>query len=546
MLRTLELTPTFRRQVALAGCLAVTALLAACGGKDAPAPVCAVTAVNVAPATGSIAVGESLNLSAAVVQTNCTGLTTTWTSSNPAVASVSSTGTVTGVTAGGPVLITAQAGGGSGSAAIVVTPAAIASITLTAPSAVVNEGQSVQVTARVADARGNDLSGRTLTWSSSNTAVATADGTGRVTGVSPGGATITARDPANPNVNGTVALTVRAVVQRVQVTAPSTNLAVGQTVALTATLTSTSNQPITDRSPTWTSSNPGVATVNTTGQVTGVSAGTTTIQATSDGVSGSVALTVSVPVVTTLVLSGVPTQAPLGLPINITPQVRDQNGNVLTGRSVRWSVSNARTAIVRPTTPFTACAAEGATCAFTGTKLVRIGANSTNWVYKEVTNGTPCTTTDVGDPITGSGGYTCEVAELPSTVGATQLRPLGLGPVTITARSVDAPAVLATATVTIIATGGKVAGWSLFCSTDCTAPGNSLSVGNGSNVWTMAYDDQAGEPNLITPSLTATSSNPAVLAVQNVADNRRTDVIAVAPGTATVTFAVAGGSTAPA
>jgi Bacterial Ig-like domain (group 2) len=128
-------TPSHRSLLRLAGSFALFGYLVACGGKDAPAPVCAVTAVNVAPATGSVAVGESLNLSAAVVQTNCTGLTTTWTSSNPAVATVSSTGTVTGVTAGGPVLITAQAGGGSGSAAIVVTPAAIASISLTAPSA---------------------------------------------------------------------------------------------------------------------------------------------------------------------------------------------------------------------------------------------------------------------------------------------------------------------------------------------------------------------------------------------------------------------------
>lgn len=548
MLRTLALTLTFRRQVALAGGLAVAAALTACGGKDSAAPVCAVTAVAVAPSTGSIAVGETLNLSASITQTNCTGLTTNWTSSNPAVATVTSTGTVTGVGVGGPVLITATANAVQGSAAINVTPAAIATIALSLASPVVNEGQTVQVAAAVADARGNALAGRTLTWSSSNTAVASVDGTGRLTGVSPGAATITARDPGNPNVSGTVAITVRAVVQRVQVTAPAPTLVVGQTVALTATVTSTSNQPITDRTPTWSSSNSAVATVTATGEVTGVSAGTTTIQATSDGVSGSVTLTVAVPVVTTLTLTGVPAQAPVGLPINITPQLRDQNGNLLSGRAVRWSVSNARVAIVRPLTPFTVCAAEGATCAFTGTKLVRIvgGGPVNNFVYKEATNGTPCTVADVGDPLTGSGGYSCEVAELPSTVGVTALRALGTGTVTLTARAVDAPTVLATATINIVAAGGKVTSWTLVCSGACEGPTDTLNVGGGINVWTLAFDDQPGSPNFINVPLVVSSSNPAVLSVQNVAENRRTDLIALAPGTATITFSASLGATAPA
>lgn len=530
----------------LVGSVAFIGALAACGGKDSPAPVCAVTAVAVSPSTGSIAVGETLNLNAAITQTNCTGLTTNWTSSNPAVATVSSTGAVTGVTAGGPVLITAQAGTGSGSAAIVVTPAAIASIALTLPSPIVNEGQSAQVTAAVSDARGNALTGRALSWSSSNTGIATVDGTGRVTGVSPGGATITARDASNPNVSGTLAITVRAVVQRVQVTAPSPNLVVGQTVALTATITSTSNQPITDRTPTWTSSNVAVATVNATGQVTGVSAGTTTIQATSDGVSGSVGLTVAVPVITSITLAGVPATAPIGVPVGITPQVLDQNGNSVGASLVQWSTSNARVAMVPPTTAYTRCAAQDAQCTFTGTKLVRFGLGNTV-THKEVTGGTACSIAAFGfDPVAGAGGFFCDVADLPQTAGVTNLRPLSAGQVTITVRSVSTPSVSASATFTVTTTGGVVRSWGALCSGSCsTTTPNPLVVGGGINIWAVAFDN-AFSPNALEVPATVTSSDPAVLAVVGPAGGRRADITAVGPGTATISFTAGGGVTAPA
>src|SRR5207247_3757652 len=100
-------------------------------------------------------------------------------------------GLVSGVTPGSAT-ITATSEGKSGTSAITVTPVPVASVDVTPPSASVQAGQTVQLTGTPRDAGGTPLSGRTVTWSSSNTAVATVGNGGLVSGVTPGAATITA------------------------------------------------------------------------------------------------------------------------------------------------------------------------------------------------------------------------------------------------------------------------------------------------------------------------------------------------------------------
>ena len=69
----------------------------------------------------------------------------------------------------------------------------------------VNVGQTAQFTAALIDLHGNPVTGPTVTWSSSDTNVATIDGTGLATGVAPGTVTITA---SIGYVSGTASLTV--------------------------------------------------------------------------------------------------------------------------------------------------------------------------------------------------------------------------------------------------------------------------------------------------------------------------------------------------
>lgn len=83
-----------------------------------------VTSVSVAPAATSVASGGTTPLSAVVRDQNnviMTGIVPTWTTSNSSFATVSPTGLVTGIAAGGPVIITATASGKSGTSAVTVT-----------------------------------------------------------------------------------------------------------------------------------------------------------------------------------------------------------------------------------------------------------------------------------------------------------------------------------------------------------------------------------------------------------------------------------------
>ncbi|WP_194524471.1 Ig-like domain-containing protein [Zobellia roscoffensis] len=74
-----------------------------------------VTGINVTPATSTVTIGNNIDLVANVVPANASNTGVTWSSSNPAIAMVSTTGAVTGVSPGA-VAITATADDDSGTA----------------------------------------------------------------------------------------------------------------------------------------------------------------------------------------------------------------------------------------------------------------------------------------------------------------------------------------------------------------------------------------------------------------------------------------------
>ena len=168
-----------------------------------------VASVSVTPATATIGVGQTAQYAAITRDAfgnPLGGRTVTWSSSNPGVATVNGAGQATGVAVGSATL-TATSEGKSGTAAILVTNVPVASVTVSPATASVPAGQTVQLTATLKDANGNTLTGRTVTWSSDNTAVATVSGSGLVSGVVAGAATITATSEAK---TGTSAITVTA------------------------------------------------------------------------------------------------------------------------------------------------------------------------------------------------------------------------------------------------------------------------------------------------------------------------------------------------
>ena len=129
----------------------------------------------------------------------------------------------------------------------------------------------------------SDTNVKNVTFSSSNTSVATVSNTGLVTGVAQGSATITATAEAESGtVSATRSITVTPIaVTSVSVDTNSASVKVGKTVTLVATVNPAN---ATNKNITWTSSDTSIATVSSSGVVTGVAAGSATITVkTADG-----------------------------------------------------------------------------------------------------------------------------------------------------------------------------------------------------------------------------------------------------------------------
>lgn len=172
---------------------------------------------------------------------------------------------------------------------IVLTNANVATVAVTgvsvSPTTVtVGLGSTQQLSATLAPANATN---QNVTWTSSNTAVATVNASGLVSAVSAGTATITVKT-VDGNKTATSAITVAAIpVASVSVSPTTASLYAGNTQQLSATIAPAN---ATNKTVTWSSSNTAVATVNASGLVTAVSAGTANITVTTqDGSKTAIA-----------------------------------------------------------------------------------------------------------------------------------------------------------------------------------------------------------------------------------------------------------------
>src|SRR5437667_111751 len=321
-------------------------------GELAPAsgaPDTTVASVTISPATGSIRVGQTLQLTATpkdLAGGTLTGRTVMWTSSNTSVATVSGSGMVAGVTAGSAT-ITATSEGKSSTAALTVTTVPVASVAISPATATLRVGQTLQLTATPKDSAGGTLTGRMVTWTSSNTSGATISASGLVAGVTAGSATITATSEGK---SSTAALTVTTVPVASVAVAPATaSLTVGQTVQLTATPKDSAGGTLTGRTVMWSSSNTSVATVSGSGLVTSVVVGTATITATSEGKAGSAAVTVPLVPVASVAVSPATARIRVGQTVQLTATPKAPAGGTLTGATVTWGRGDTTVARVSPT-----------------------------------------------------------------------------------------------------------------------------------------------------------------------------------------------------
>lgn len=254
-----------------------------CKTKDTGVSVkCKVTVKEVKPTSVSFATktieveyGEIVKLKATVKPSNATDKTLKWSSSNPEVVKVSQAGNVKGLKAGKSAVITVTTNEGNLTAKITVkvSPISVKKVSLSRTSVAISKGKTYQLDATVSP---SNATNKKLTWSSSNTKVATVDANGKVTTLKNGTAVITCKS-ANGKT-ATCTINVRDIsVTGVKLDMTSVLADVGATFTVKATVTpsNATNQKIV-----WSSSDTGVAKISSKGKVTAVAPGVCQITAT--------------------------------------------------------------------------------------------------------------------------------------------------------------------------------------------------------------------------------------------------------------------------
>ena len=247
------------------------------------------TGITLNETEGVISVGAQRQLVATIEPSYATDPSVSWLSTNESVATVNTSGLVTGKNKG-TTWIAATTNDGTNLTAMckMTVKAAPTSIQLNYSEAEIHLQQPLQLIATILPADAH----QEVQWTSSNENVATVDDTGLVTPVALGNAIIYAATTDGSNKRTLCVITVEpAVASNVQLNQTTAGLKIGQTLQLNATITpADASQEVA-----WTSSAPTVATVSDNGLVTAVSLGDATITATTkDGTNLSASCAVSV------------------------------------------------------------------------------------------------------------------------------------------------------------------------------------------------------------------------------------------------------------
>ena len=246
------------------------------------------TAVSIG-SNRSIYIGDTVTLSPTYTPSEISYPGVTYTSSNTSVATVSSSGVVTGVAKGTTTITATTTDGSNKTASITVTvKKAVTGVSLNKSSTTLDENATETLTATVSP---TDASVKTVTWSSSNTSVATVSSSGVVTAKSKGTCTITATSTDDSSKKATCSVTVLRRVTGMYVSSNNVSVEVGKTTSITV---HTVPSDASDTSFTISSADSTIATMNSSGVISGIKKGQTTITVTSvdGGYSQSVTVTV--------------------------------------------------------------------------------------------------------------------------------------------------------------------------------------------------------------------------------------------------------------
>ena len=385
-------------------------------------------------------------------------------SSNSSIATVSEEGIVTAV-AVGETTITAKTADGTNltaTCAVKVNPIKVSSITLSQTTATLYPTDQLQLTATVLP---DNATNKGIEWESSNTAVATVS-EGIVVAVAPGEAVITVRTTDGSNLSATCAVTVKPILATsITLSQTAANATVGDRLQLKATVLPDNT---TDKSVTWSTSAPDVATVDAEGIVIVVGAGEAVITATTnDGTNLQATCTLTaVPatvLATSITLDVTEAELGIGRTLQLTATILPED---VSTHGVTWSSSNDAVAIVNEMglvtalaegeTVITAATVDGteltATCTMTvvPVKAERIELNYTEDTVLKLGETLQFTATITPDDATDKTVTWSTSDENVATVDEEGLvTAVGIGEAIITATTADGTELSASCTITV-------------------------------------------------------------------------------------------------
>ncbi len=241
-------------------------------------PRISVTGITLNKDRTTLLVSGTEQLTALVQPLTATNQAVTWSSSDAAVVAVTTGGLLTGVTAGSATVTATSADRGftaSCNVTVSSVPVSVASVMVNKKSTTILAGSAEQLMATVLPLAATN---QNVTWSSSNTAIATVGAGGLVYTMAAGNVviSITTADGGFTETCSVTVASLAVAVEGVTLNKTALTLGVASIEQLYATI-SPSNA--TNQNLTWISSNPAAATIGQGGLVTAVAAGTTVMTA---------------------------------------------------------------------------------------------------------------------------------------------------------------------------------------------------------------------------------------------------------------------------
>ena len=429
--------------------------------------------------TPNVCIGFSTTLTGSATP----NATNPWVSATPSVATVSSSGVVTGVSAGTSVITYTNSNG------------CIIDQTFTVYASPTISGNPIVCVGLTTTLTGSGTPSTTSPWTSATPSVATVNSSGVVTGVSAGTSVIRYTD-----VNGCT-ITQTITVNSLPTITGTPNVCVGATTILTGSATPNATNP-------WVSATPSVATVSSSGVVTGVSAGTSVITYT-NGNGCTVTQTITVNPLPTI--TGTPNVC-IGFSTTLT-------GSATPNATNPWVSANPSVATVNGSGVVTGVSAGTSVITYTNSNGCTIDQSFT--VYASPTiSGNPIVCVGSTTSLTGSG--------TPSTTN---------------------PWTSATPSVATVNSSGVVRGVSAGTSVIRYTDANGCTITQ--TITVNSLPTITGTPNVcigfsttLTGSATPNATNPWVSATPSVATvNNSGVVIGVSAGTSVITYTNSNGCT---